>query len=166
MDPDRFSFEGRRCDRGPGAVSLCKFGQDSCHPIALSNGSMLASACVYACYSFIFLSDARCTVKQILRGLAPAHVMLGFALAVFSTIISVFMFAGREFAGAAESQLFEFVQVSLGGVYFILMFVMFCGHFRWRSKHVTNEESARRRRSSADTGFTDEGHQLSDVGFL
>ena len=92
--------------------------------------------------------------------------MLGFALAVFSTIISVFMFAGREFAGAAESQLFEFVQVSLGGVYFILMFVMFCGHFRWRSKHVTNEESARRRRSSADTGFTDEGHQLSDVGFL
>ena len=89
--------------------------------------------------------------------------MLGFALAVFSTIISVFMFAGREFAGAAESQLFEFVQVSLGGVYFILMFVMFCGHFRWRSQREAKQE---RRTSSVGLESNDEGVQLGQLGVL
>ena len=79
LNPTRFSFEGRRCDR-----EVCEFGQDSCIPLTMSNGPMLVIACVYASYSLVFLSDARCTVKQILRGLAPPHLLAGFMLILLS----------------------------------------------------------------------------------
>ena len=126
---------------------------------------MLVNACVYACYSLVFLSDARCTIKQILRGLAPPHLLAGFMLILLSTLLAVFLFAAREFAGAAESQLFTVAAASLSGSYIIWMVVMFYGHFHWRSQLVVNEERARQS-SSANSRTTDEGYTLSEVSML
>ena len=122
----------------------------------------MVNACVYACYSLVFLSDARCTIKQILRGLAPPHLLAGFMLILLSTLFAVFLFAAREFAGASESRLFSIAAASLNGSYILLMVVMFYGHFGWR---VAIKERARQS-SSADARATDEGYQLRGLGML
>ena len=154
------------CDR---AASSCEFGQDSCKPLEISNGIMLGNACVYALYSFLLLGDARCTVKQILRGLAPAHVMTGFLLLLLSTVLAVSLFAGREFAGAAEVPLYGIVESALSGLWIITAIGGVCGHYRWRSRREANQQEGRRS-SVGPVSFgpdsTDGGLQLGELGGL
>ena len=145
------------------AASSCEFGQDSCAPLETSNWAMLVNACVCALFSLLLLGDTRCTAKQILRGLAPFHAMAGFLLILMSTLVAVFMFAGREFAGATEVQLYWIVEVSLNGVWTIAAVVCVCGHFRWRSQREAKQE---RRTSSVGLESNDEGVQLGQLGVL
>ena len=154
------------CDR---AASSCEFGQDSCAPLEISNGIMLVNACVYALYSFVLLGDARCTVKQILRGLAPAHVMTGFLLILLSTVLAVSLFAGREFAGATEGPLYEIVESAAIGLWIITAIVCLIGHSRWRSRREANQQEGRRSSvgpASFGPDSTDGGLQLGELGFL
>ena len=80
-----------------------------------------------------------------------------------STLVAVFMFAGREFAGATEVQLYWIVKMSLSGVWTIAAVVCVCGHFRWRSQREAKQE---RRTSSVGLESNDEGVQLGQLGVL
>ena len=146
----------------------CEFGQESCVALDISNGAMLTNACVYALYSFLMLSDARCTIKEILRGLAPAHAITGFLLVLLSTALSVTLFAGREFAGAPEAKLFWIGELSLTGIWVVISIVCVCGHFRWRSRRDRREANHEGRRTSVGPGpeSTDGGIQLGEIGVL
>ena len=79
-------------------------------------------------------------------------------LILMSTLVAVFMFAGREFAGATEVQLYWIVEVSLTGVWAITILVCVRGHFRWRSQREAKQE--RRRSSVGLENSFDEGVQL------
>ena len=113
--------------------------------------------------------DPRCTVKQILRGLAPAHAMTGFLLLQLTTALAVSLFAGREFAGATEGPLYEIVESAASGLWIITGIVGFCGHFRWRSMREANQQEDRRS-SVGPVSFgpdsADGGVQLGELGVL
>ena len=64
-------------------------------------------------------------------------------LIVMSTLLAVFLFAGREFAGATEVPIYEIADASLSGLWFITAVVCVCGHFRWRSQRKTKQELRR-----------------------
>ena len=112
--------------------------------------------------------DPRCTVKQILRGLAPAHVMTGFLLILLSTVLAVSLFAGREFAGATEVALYRSVEAAMSGLWITTAIVCFCGHFRWRSRREANPEGRRSSVGPASVGADsiDGGLELGELGFL
>ena len=150
------------CDKS--AISSCEFGQESCVPLKISNGDMLRNACVCTIYSLVLLGDARCTVKQILRGLAPAHATAGFVLILLSSFLVLVLFAGREFAGAPEASLYGIVEAFLNLLWIITAIVCVWGHFRWRSRREAKKE--RRRRSSVGPESIDGGLQLGELGML
>ena len=160
LNPSRFSFEGRMCDR---SRSSCEFGQDSCVALEHANGAMLVNSCISAAYSFILLDDVRCTFKQIMRGLAPAHVTISFPLILLSVLLAVFMFAGREFAGASEAQLFDIADTFLSGLWILLGIVCVGGHFRWRAQRAVGIS---RNPTDAPAQSMDEALQLGELGML
>ena len=66
--------------------------------------------------------------------------MAGFIVILISTLLAVFLFAGREFAGATEIQVYEIADASMSALWVITAIVCTCGHFRWRSQLGSNQE--------------------------
>ena len=98
-----------------------------------------------------------------MRGLAPAHVTISFPLILLSVLLAVFMFAGREFAGASEAQLFDIADTFLSGLWILLGIVCVGGHFRWRAQRAVGVS---RNPTDAPAQSMDEALQLGELGML
>ena len=88
--------------------------------------------------------------------------MVSFPLFMLSTLATVLLFAGREFAGAAEVQLYEITYASLTVLWVILATVSFYGHFRWRAQRQREDEI---RPTAGASSFAD-GVQLGQLGLV
>ena len=122
---------------------------ESCHPLYYSNSMLLLDITECVFFYLLLLPDAQCTVKQILRGHAPRHLMGGAVLILCATLLAIVGFAGREFAGAADVGVYSTMYACFLALWLLAMLGTFSFHLimlrspraetRTRTKDPTQE---------------------------
>ena len=138
LDPGELSFEAKMCE---GDSTCDSFGLNSCTPLWYSNAMSLDNAMSYAVFVLVFLADCRCTTKQILRGRAPQHILAASPFILLCTLLAVFVFAGREFTGAAQTELYAALYGYFVASAIVGTTVMFVGHLCWREQTRTGKHA-------------------------
>lgn len=76
-------------------------------PWLIASTAMITHATLSAVLAATLIADARTSVSAILRGKAPVCVTVGFGMSLFALLLSLTLFAGREFSDGQQASLYS-----------------------------------------------------------
>ena len=140
LEPALMTFRGQRCadeagDDDDGVSCAAAIDRAECGPLIWANSTLVLHLAWCASFSLVIVADAGCGAHELMLGLAPPHVRAGVALELSSSVLVLVMFAGREFAGAAQMGLYTVLYGATLALWGALAILAPLGHVRWRRSH-------------------------------
>ena len=149
--PRLFTFKGKICAANI-ALTSCEFGVEECEPLAAANTMVLGHCSFCFVFYIAVLEEAEFTLKQILRGLAPLHITVCVMLIAVASLITGPIFAGREFAGAAQKQTYDSLFNVMMVIWFMVFTISVAGHMSWHNQRRTTRVSTTQSASQSQPG--------------
>ena len=138
------------------------------YPWLVANSAVLVNTTLSTVLAMTFIADTGVTMSTVLRGRAPNHVTMCFVLSLCTSVITLAMFAGREWAGRKYIGLYVVLWVTFISLWAVIFAVARIAHSSWselerhnssRSTWNVRKEEEQRRTVSADN----DGIQLQDM---
>ena len=119
-----------------------------------ANNTVLVNFTLSAVLSLTLLADSRTSISSVLRGLAPLHVGLGLAVVFVASLISLTMFAGREFGDHQQGSLYNAAHASVLLLWVVSVGILTAGH---ASRGNNTAQQALATRNGEDDDNNNEG---------
>lgn len=109
-----------------------------------ANSTIITHFTLSAMLALTVLADVRTSLSAVLRGMAPLHVNVGLAFLCIASLISLTIFAGREFSAANQEPLYSASYAVVLVLWVVIFGVVSAGHMsqdKRRARSRTSELS-------------------------
>ena len=92
-------------------------------------------------------ADTDVSLMSVLRGKAPWHVQMAFALTVCNSLIALVLFSGREFTSERQCALYQHMSNVFACSWAFTLVVLYYAHTAWRKNNSADPDSESSTRS-------------------